>query len=63
MAREEKAEEYANERGHEHWHFLFEENNGCPADGTCVVGLLTSKTDMLAEDWEIIKPAPLKYDF
>ena len=33
MTDEEKlAEEYANGRGHEHYHFLFEENNGCPAD-------------------------------
>ena len=63
MKREEKAEEYANDRGHEHQHFLFKENNGCPADGTYVVGLLTSQTDMLAEDWEIVKPAPFKYDF
>lgn len=28
-----------------------------------VVGWLASQTDMLAEDWEIIKPAPFKYDF
>ena len=30
------------------------------ADGTYVVGWLASQTDMLAEDWEIVKPVPLK---
>ncbi len=30
------------------------------ADGTYVVGWLASQTDMLAEDWEIVKPIPLK---
>lgn len=29
---EEKAEEYAKGRAHEHYHFLFEENNGHPID-------------------------------
>ena len=29
------------------------------ADGTYVVGWLASQTDMLAEDWEIVKPVPL----
>ncbi len=29
------------------------------ADGTYVVGWLASQTDMLAEDWEIVKPTPL----
>jgi hypothetical protein len=28
------------------------------ADGTYVVGWLASQTDMLAEDWEIVRPAP-----
>lgn len=28
------------------------------ADGTYVVGWLASQTDMLAEDWEIVHPAP-----
>lgn len=28
------------------------------ADGTYVVGWLASQTDMLAEDWEIVKPVP-----
>lgn len=30
------------------------------ADGTYVVGWLASQTDMLAEDWEIVHPAPMK---
>ena len=30
------------------------------ADGTYVVGWLASQTDMLAEDWEIVKPIPYK---
>ena len=30
------------------------------ADGTYVVGWLASQTDMLAEDWEVIEPMPLK---
>lgn len=30
------------------------------ADGTYVVGWLASQTDMLAEDWEVIEPVPLK---
>lgn len=30
------------------------------ADGTYVVGWLASQTDMLAEDWEIVQPVPLK---
>ena len=30
------------------------------ADGTYVVGWLASQTDMLAEDWEIVHPIPLK---
>lgn len=28
------------------------------ADGTYVVGWLASQTDMLTEDWEIVKPVP-----
>ena len=28
------------------------------ADGSYVVGWLASQTDMLAEDWEIVKPVP-----
>lgn len=30
------------------------------ADHTYVVGWLASQTDMLAEDWEIVKPIPFK---
>ena len=30
------------------------------ADDTYVVGWLASQTDMLAEDWEIVHPIPLK---
>lgn len=30
------------------------------ADGTYIVGWLASQTDMLAEDWEIVKPIPYK---
>lgn len=30
------------------------------ADGTYIVGWLASQTDMLAEDWEIVHPVPLK---
>lgn len=30
------------------------------ADGTYIVGWLASQTDMLAEDWEIVHPIPLK---
>ena len=30
------------------------------ADGTYVVGWLASQTDMLSEDWEIVKPIPYK---
>ena len=30
------------------------------ADGSYVVGWLASQTDMFAEDWEIVKPIPLK---
>lgn len=30
------------------------------ADGSYVVGWLASQTDMLAEDWEIVKPIPFK---
>lgn len=30
------------------------------ADGTYVVGWLASQTDMLAEDWEIVHPTPMK---
>lgn len=30
------------------------------ADGTYVVGWLASQTDMLAEDWEIVHPVPMK---
>lgn len=29
-------------------------------DGTYVVGWLASQIDMLAEDWEIVKPIPYK---
>lgn len=32
MTDEEKAEEYAKGKAHEHYHFLFEENNGSPID-------------------------------
>lgn len=28
------------------------------ADSICVVGWLASQTDMLADDWEIVKPKP-----
>ena len=27
------------------------------------LGWLASQSDMLAEDWEIVKPTPFKYDF
>lgn len=27
------------------------------------LGWLATQSDMLAEDWEIVKPAPFKYDF
>lgn len=30
------------------------------ADGTYVVGWLASQTDILAEDWEIVHPIPMK---
>lgn len=30
------------------------------ADGTYVVGWLASQTDMLAEDWEVVKPVPYR---
>lgn len=30
------------------------------ADGSYVVGWLASQTDILAEDWEIVKPIPFK---
>jgi hypothetical protein len=30
------------------------------ADGTYVVGWLASQTDMLAEDWKIVKPVPCR---
>lgn len=30
------------------------------ADGTYVVGWLASQTDMLAEDWDIVNPTPMK---
>ena len=30
------------------------------ADDTYVVGWLASQTDMLAENWEIVKPTPIK---
>jgi hypothetical protein len=30
------------------------------ADGSYVVGWLASQTDMLADDWEIVKPIPFK---
>ena len=30
------------------------------ADGSYVVGWLASQTDMLADDWEVVKPIPLK---
>lgn len=30
------------------------------ADGSYVVGWLASQTDMLAEDWEVVKPTPFK---
>lgn len=30
------------------------------ADGTYIVGWLASQTDMLAEDWEIVHPTPMK---
>lgn len=30
------------------------------SDGTYVVGWLASQTDMLAEDWEIVHPVPMK---
>lgn len=30
------------------------------ADGTYVVGWLASQTDLLAEDWEIVRPIPFK---
>ena len=29
-------------------------------DGSYIVGWLASQTDMLAEDWEIVKPEPYK---
>lgn len=32
MTDEERAEEYAKGKAHEHYHFLFEENNGSPVD-------------------------------
>ena len=32
-------------------------------DETYVVGWFASQTDMLAEDWEIVKPTPFKDDF
>lgn len=32
MTDEEKAEEYVIGKAHEHYHFLFEENNGSPVD-------------------------------
>ena len=33
------------------------------ADETYIVGWLVSQADILAEDWEIVKPTPIKYDF
>ena len=33
------------------------------ADETYIVGWLASQSDMLAEDWKIVKPTPFKYDF
>ena len=33
------------------------------ADETYIVGWLASQSDILAEDWEIVKPTPFKYDF
>ena len=32
MTDEKKAEDYAKGKAHEHYHFLFEENNGSPVD-------------------------------
>ena len=32
MTDEEKADEYAKGKAHEHYHFLFEENSGSPVD-------------------------------
>lgn len=32
------------------------------ADGSYVVGWLASQADMLAEDWEVVKPTPLFKD-
>ena len=33
------------------------------ADETYIVGWLASQSDMLAEDWKIVKPTPFKDDF
>ena len=33
------------------------------ADKTYIVGWLASQSDMLAEDWKIVKPTPFKDDF
>ena len=33
------------------------------SDETYIVGWLASQSDMLAEDWEIVKPTQLKDDF
>ena len=33
------------------------------ADETYIVGWLASRSDMLAEDWKIVKPTPFKDDF
>ena len=33
------------------------------ADETYIVGWLVSQSDILAEDWEIVKPTPFKDDF
>ena len=32
-------------------------------DETYIVGWLASQSDMLAEDWKIVKPTPFKDDF
>lgn len=58
MIDEEKlAEEYANGRGHEHYHFLFEENNGCPADFAKLC-YLDGLVDGRKEQWHDLRKDP-----
>lgn len=63
MTDEERAEEYAKGKAHEHYHFLFEENNGSPVDFAKLChldGLVEGRKLGKEEQWKATEKAQKK---